>query len=70
VEYYKEFFGNDICQSEPEACQWLRRRFAINSDYVTGKIDDNKDDDPFWHQVHLFYQQMRGINKGITDCGG
>ena len=59
-----EFYGNDICQSDPEACTWLRDRFRQNTEFINQKVKELANTEPYWHQVNLFYQQMDGVNIG------
>jgi hypothetical protein len=64
IENYKEFFANDICSSDPDACTWLKETFALNQAFVDGMIAQKAQTDPYWHQVNLYYLQMTGITQG------
>ena len=64
IESYKEFFANDICSDEPELCQWVEETLVTNEAFVSGKISQFSQTEPYWHQVNLFYLQMAGMTKG------
>ena len=64
VEQYKEFYANDICTSEPDACEWIGEQLKGNHEYVKRMVKAKSDSDPFWHLVGLFYKQMEGITRG------
>ena len=34
AEYYKEFYVNDVCKSEPGACEWISGQIRKNAEYV------------------------------------
>ena len=64
VEQYKEFYGNDICKSSPDTCVWLKERIKSNRDWVKEQGRLNSNNDPYWHQISLFYRQLEGITTG------
>ena len=65
IENYKEFYTNDICSTEPKLCDWIEETFIQNEALVGGKINQLAQNDPYWHQVNLFYLQMEGLKNGI-----
>ena len=65
TEIYKEFYTNDICSTEPKLCDWIEETFIQNEALVGGKINLLAQNDPYWHQVNLFYLQMEGLKNGI-----
>ncbi len=64
IENYKEFFGNDICASDPDACEWIKEAFRLNTMSVEGMISQKSQTDPYWHMVNLMYLQMNGVRQG------
>ena len=65
TERYKESFTNGICSSEPKFCDWVEEIFIQNEALVGGKINQLAQNDPYWHQVNLFYLQMEGLKNGL-----
>ncbi len=64
IESYKEFFGNDICSTDPDACEWIKEAFRLNTQVVEGMIAQKSQTDPYWHMVNLMYLQMTGLRQG------
>ena len=64
TEYYKEFFANGICSENPKACEWITETIIKNKAYVDGMIAQHSQNDPYWHQVNLYYLQMLGMTQG------
>jgi len=69
TEYYQEFFGNDLCKDDADKekegfCDWMRGQMDINQEWVDRKVGEERETDPFWHMVHLFYLQMEGLTRG------
>ena len=68
-EYYRQFFIEDkdtqqICEADPAACSRVEEKMRENADYVRRRVAANRGEDPYWHMVGLFYEQMEGISKG------
>ena len=51
---------------EPKLCQWAERQFVENQALVGGKIYQLSQEDPYWHQVNLYYLQMQGIIESLV----
>ena len=64
AEYYNEFYANDICKSEPGACEWIGDQIKRNTEYVKGMVERNSATSSHWHHIGLFYTQMEGLTKG------
>ena len=65
IERFKESFTNGICSTEPKLCNWVEEIFVQNEALVGGKINQLAQNDPYWHQVNLFYLQMEGLKNGL-----
>ena len=68
-EYYRQFFILDkdlghICEAHPESCEFAERTMRENAAYVRRMVEAHRGEDPYWHMVGLFYEQMEGISKG------
>ena len=65
-EYYKEFYTNDICKGEDglKVCQYMKDQIKANDQFIKETVQRKSKDEPFWHMVNLFYQQMEGITEG------
>ena len=50
---------------EPKFCDWVEEIFIQNEALVGGKINQLAQNDPYWHQVNLFYLQMEGLKNGL-----
>ena len=44
---------------------WVEEIFIQNEALVGGKINLLAQNDPYWHQVNLFYLQMEGLKNGL-----
>ena len=64
VEQYKEFYGNDVCKTSPDTCLWLKERIRSNKNWVKEQCRIHSHNDPYWHQVSLFYRQLEGMATG------
>ncbi|PNF23940.1 hypothetical protein B7P43_G10043 [Cryptotermes secundus] len=54
----------NVCEDQMEFCIHVRSSVAINSEKIKDLAEKNGDSDPFWHQVHLFYVQLDGLETG------
>ena len=53
-----------MCEADPAACSRVEEKMRENADYVRRRVAANRGEDPYWHMVGLFYEQMEGISKG------
>eukprot|EP00092_Neocalanus_flemingeri_P103749 GFUD01132792.1.p1 GENE.GFUD01132792.1~~GFUD01132792.1.p1 ORF type:complete len:465 (+),score=101.42 GFUD01132792.1:343-1737(+) len=59
-------FTNGICKGEKgsKVCQYMKDQIKVNDDWIKDTVQEKAENDPFWHMVNLFYQQMEGITEG------
>ena len=67
MEQWKEFFVNDICSSDPAACEYIFDVFRENREWIQTQVELKAETEPYWHQVDLLYAQMDGITQGIEN---
>ena len=54
-----------MCSTQTELCAWVKQRFRDNRRFVEDTAATEMERDPFWYQVHLFYQQMGSEEAAI-----
>ena len=67
--YWINNFDNYCAGDNAELCAKLTDYLTDNQKWIEENIDpdcgqNNKTCDPYWHQVDLFYGQMRGLGAG------
>ena len=39
IEQYREFYANDVCNTHPDVCEWVKGRIQENNDWIEGKFE-------------------------------
>lgn len=47
-------------------CKWLRDVVEVNFENVQNLAEDQRTNDPYHHQIFLFYHQLQGIEAGFN----
>lgn len=56
----------NLDENSSKFCEWLRRTVAENYLFVKAQIEERLKGhiDSYWYQIHLYYQQIEGIEFG------
>lgn len=58
----------DTCEDREKYCERVRDFLEENMRWVKDTAEQRKTTEPFWHQVHLFYMQLVGLENGFKDA--
>lgn len=52
------------CKEQKHLCNSVRHYLGVNYEWVKATATAGRDD-PYWHQIYLFYVQLEGIQTGF-----
>ena len=64
AEYYSHFIDKPFCRVDPGFCDFIRRQFQANLDWVTARVEAEGQSSSYWKMVNLFHKQLHGLKLG------
>ncbi|XP_021942311.1 putative phospholipase B-like 2 isoform X2 [Zootermopsis nevadensis] len=63
---YKHWYNtlHDFCGVRRELCRKVQDHLDRNLIWVNDMITNQSNTEPYWHQVNLFYEQLKGLEYG------
>lgn len=65
IYYFWQNLIEQYCDDKPTLCRFVKKFVAQNQDWVDQSISQLKDSSPYWHHVHLMYEQLKGLAFGF-----
>jgi len=64
AEYYSLFIDKPFCRVDPAFCDFIRKQFQTNLDWVTARVEAEGRSSSYWKMVNLFHKQLHGLKLG------
>jgi hypothetical protein len=64
IEMSYETLGQEFCINNTFFCQSFRTFVEENTVFIKSQIKKYSETDDYWHQIHLVYKQLEGMQKG------